>query len=158
MDASRLCHPNDFANLSEDQQKEVFELAKQCANYKEETNTYMGYFYHPDEGYKLLKEPTQYTIGSIYRPILIEELPSGWDFYIPYLHKEFPKGEKMTFHNKSMNIKNYKILYTWCHHGCTSCHASKSNIHWEEGDKRIEYVCSNCRDETPFVRHISSFD
>ena len=155
----QLCCPCDFTALSVEKQKEMFDIAKELANYKLVEESFTHSFWDSDNSKIISLKPGEIykrTKAYIHRPIRISDLPKGWEFYTKYLNDAYPSGERLAFKDEC-TLGNYKLLYSWIRGGCTNCHSSKDNIHWDEGDKHIEYHCFNCGDETPFVKHWRSY-
>lgn len=155
-----LCCPCEFTALSHEKQVEMFDTAKKLANYKEIEETYTHSFWDSKTSKYITVQPGETytrTATYIYRPIRIDDLPKGWEFYIKFINQAFPDGEKMSFDATEPTMENYKLLYTWVNAGCPNCHAEKDKIWWDEGDKHIEYYCSACRNETLFTKHWRSY-
>ena len=95
---------------------------------------------------RLLKRLSHYDQTHLYRPI--RPLPSGWEFYLPYIKEKYPLGERH-YVTRSSDC-DYLYLYRWVTGVCLNCGHSK--ILWGKGDKHIIYYCRHCHTETPFIR------
>lgn len=155
----KIPKPSEFASLSPKQQQDIFDSAKQLANFCEVETRYTKSFF--DEEELIWVEPIEPIVkkwGTISRPITICSLPKAWQMYVPFIQRAHPIGQTMRFHQKSSSLENYKILYSWVSGGCAKCHSDEENIKWSEGDKHIGYFCSGCHDETPFIRQWRSYE
>ena len=123
MSIESLPSPVVFDELTLSEAKKVLKKALKLANYDEETKT-------------------------MYRPLRMEELPSGLKGYRKELERVYPKGEK-----RSLERMSYERVYNWLQDSCPSCGGRKESVGWEMGDKHLTYFCRNCGEETAFVRH-----